>query len=102
MKYNFIKQTDETNENYLSQPTLQSKKKTHITPVLGCGLNIPFKDRWFARCEYMFEFPCKCSPNVKVKTILENAFGPQMRNTIGCKAIKNNVHNIRLGVGKYF
>ncbi|MBQ8651036.1 MAG: hypothetical protein IJ481_00720 [Alphaproteobacteria bacterium] len=73
----------------------QSKKKTHITPVIGCGFNIPFKDSWFVRSEYKFEFPSKLS----LKTI--KPF-PHKNWQIGCKSIKHNVHHIRIGIGRMF
>ncbi len=85
--------TSSDSKSVTDSPT-QSKKKTHITPIIGCGVNIPFKDSWFMRSEYRFEFP----NNLSFKTIKRAPFNWH----VGCKSIKHNVHQIRIGIGRMF
>ncbi|MBQ8651585.1 MAG: hypothetical protein IJ481_03625 [Alphaproteobacteria bacterium] len=93
VKYSCLESWQAKEAKFSSSANYQSKKKTHFVPVLGCGINIPFKNSWFVRGEYNFEFPVKLS--------LQPA-ETQQRHKFGCERIKHNVHNIRVGIGKMF
>ena len=76
------------------------KKKTHITPVIGCGANIPFNESWFVRCEYTFEFPVKVS--LSPGKVAGGGISGRQYVTYGNHKINHKIHNVRFGIGRMF
>ena len=96
MKY-ICSEEAKANKWTMTHSIKQNPSKTHFIPVICCGINIPFKDTWFARCEYTFDFPKKISLEVE-----PYQFTGAGGSSNGCKTIKHHTHTVRFGVGKMF
>ncbi len=93
VKYSCVDVAQFSTVRYTHNMNYQSKKQTHMTPVLGCGIKFPFKDSCFMRLEYTFEFP------VKLKLSLAE---DQDGRKFGSERVKHNVHSMKLGIGTMF
>lgn len=71
-----------------------NSQKTKVVPILGCSAEIPFKDNWYARCEYLFDFPFTMSTTYYKDT------SSDLAQINGCKNVKHRVHCVKFGIVK--
>ncbi len=75
---------------FLGQTATNTSNKTELTPVVGAGLQMDFKNRWFGRLEYIHE----------LKENINNT--PKKSAVLGMSRSKLSSHCIRLAVGYKF